>query len=119
MQFADQPYFITVNSITEQTAFARTLAANGRVAATRQRFLIPISTNAKNILLGSLGLIPFATYTEAPTVTYQPMQGTTFTRQMVLPVSLPKIFLLYRSGWSAARLMRVMVQSIGVLKNAP
>ena len=119
MQYGDRPYFVGVASITASTSFARGLSLNGTRATTKQSFLTPFPSNPSGILFQSGTLSPNISYAETPTITYTPLQGSTFTRQMLLPVSLEKISLLIHSGWSPARVLRLTTQSIGVLKNAP
>jgi len=58
-------------------------------------------------------------YTERPTITYTPLQGDQFVTQLMSPVDLDTILLLYHSGWSIERIFRVCLQSINGVKNAP
>ena len=56
---------------------------------------------------------------ENPTVTYTPLQGEQFVTQLMSPVSLETLLLLYHSGWSIDRVFRVTLQSINDVRNAP
>jgi len=60
-----------------------------------------------------------AGYTERPTITYTPLQGDKFVRQLMKPIDINIILLLYHSGWSVERIFRVCLQSINGVRNAP
>jgi len=52
-------------------------------------------------------------YSERPTVTYTPIEGDTFVKQMLAEVNLNSFVLLYRSGWPITTLCHVLVERIG------
>lgn len=54
-----------------------------------------------------------AGYSERPTVTYTPIEGDTFVKQMLAEVNLNSFVLLYRSGWPITTLCHVLVERIG------
>jgi len=54
-----------------------------------------------------------AGYSERPTVTYTPIEGDTFVKQMLAEVDLSSFVLLYRSGWPITMLCHVLVEKIG------
>lgn len=56
---------------------------------------------------------------ESPTMTYTPLQGEEFVKQMLEPIELEILLLLTYSGWSVERAMRLLVQSINGIPNAP
>jgi len=58
-------------------------------------------------------------FMEIPTVTYTPLVGERFVQHMLTPVEVPTLVLLYHSGWSVGRLLRLGVQRIGPVHNAP
>jgi len=62
---------------------------------------------------GNWGVNAGAGYSERPTVTYTPIEGDTFVKQMLAEVNLSSIVLLYRSGWPVTMLCHVMVERIG------
>jgi len=65
------------------------------------------------------GVIGSLSYEEQPTITYLPLQGERFVRQLLTPISPDQIELLYYSGWSIDRILRVCVQRLGSFRNAP
>ena len=60
-----------------------------------------------------------AGYSERPTVTYTPIEGDTFVKQMLAEVNLSSFVLLYRSGWPITMLCHVLVERIGLRSNHP
>ena len=59
------------------------------------------------------GLNASGAYAERPTVTYTPIEGDTFVKQMLAEVNLNSFVLLYRSGWPITTLCHVLVERIG------
>ena len=104
LRYRDTPYFLEVSSIA--TTFDFTASASGSA-------LLPSSES--NIYDLGTGL----SFSEQPTVSYTPLQGEGFVTQLMSPVDLNTIILLYRSGWSVERIFQVCLQSINGVKNAP
>lgn len=117
MQFGDRPYFLGVDSITLNSVLS---ASAGNV------FPLYTITGTNNVpegqpyaLTNTVALSPNISVTDSPTIVYTPLQGEKFTRQLLTPISVEDIFLLIRSGWSVARVLRVTVEGVGDLRNAP
>jgi len=58
-------------------------------------------------------------YIERPTITYAPLHGERFGRQLLAPIELRDLLLLYHSGWAIDRIFKLYVQQLGRLPNAP
>lgn len=58
-------------------------------------------------------------FSEKPTVTYVPLQGEKFVKQLMAPIPLENLFLLAQSGWSLGRVLRCCAQSLEDVRNAP
>jgi len=104
LRYRDTPYFLEVATVS--TAFDLTAAASAIAS-------LPESADRTYDLGAGIS------YSEQPTVTYTPLQGDEFVTQLMSPVDLNTILLLYHSGWSVERIFRVCVQSLNGLKNAP
>ena len=104
LRYRDTPYFLEVSSVA--TTFDFTASAAGAVS-------LPES-ESKVYDLGA-GI----SFSEQPTVSYTPLQGEDFVRQLMSPIDLNTIILLYHSGWSVERIFRVCLQSINGIPNAP
>jgi hypothetical protein len=61
----------------------------------------------------------FPKYEDKPTITYQPLQGDKFVKNILEQISLDVILLLNNSGWSVERILRLCVQDINGIRNAP
>ncbi len=59
-----------------------------------------------------------ATYTDKPTITYQPLAGEKFARSLMASIPVSGILLLIRSGYPADLVLRLCVNSINGLQNA-
>jgi hypothetical protein len=53
----------------------------------------------------------------APTITYTPIEGNTFSRQLMAEVEANTFVLLFRAGWPMRLLGSVLVESVGNLYN--
>ena len=104
LKYRDTPFFLEVSSIASQL----TLRSNASVNATLEK--------AQNAIFG---LGAGMALEERPTVTYAPLQGEKFIMRVLSPISLETIALLYHSGWSIERILRLTLQRIHNLKNAP
>jgi hypothetical protein len=58
-------------------------------------------------------------YSTQPTVTYTPLQGEDFSQRFLSPLSLDRLMLLYRSGWPLKPILRLCIQRLNQVKNAP
>ncbi|GJQ58974.1 MAG: alternate F1F0 ATPase, F1 subunit alpha [Candidatus Scalindua sp. AMX11] len=61
----------------------------------------------------------FPKYEDKPTITYQPLQGEKFVKNILEQISLDVLVLLNNSGWSVERIFRLCVQDINGIQNAP
>ena len=57
-------------------------------------------------------------YSEKPTITYLPLQGSNYVRNVLSPIQPEIILLLTRSGWSIERLLRLTTNKINGINNA-
>ncbi|UCG55725.1 MAG: hypothetical protein JSU70_12740 [Phycisphaerales bacterium] len=104
LRYRDTPYFLEVASVA--TTFDLTASTAGAVELTEADSY-------------TYGIETGISYSEQPTVTYTPLQGDEFVTQLMSPVDLNTLLLLYHSGWSIERIFRVCLQSMNGLKNAP
>jgi len=104
LRYRDAPYFMEVASVSTSFVFDASASASASV---------PESAATVYGMGAGVG------YTERPTITYTPLQGDKFVKQLMSPVDLDTILLLYHSGWSIERIFRTSLQSINGLRNAP
>jgi hypothetical protein len=104
LKYRDTPYFLEVASVSSSLEYETT----GQVGADFSES----SRTSYNLGIG-------ARFMEIPTITYTPLQGDQFVTQLMSPVDLKTLLLLYHSGWSVERIFRVALQNINGVKNAP
>ncbi|CDZ78340.1 hypothetical protein BN59_02650 [Legionella massiliensis] len=116
MQYGDRPYFLTVDNITSNTVLnVSSGGSNYNYTAERTNAVGLITKTFTN----SVGVTsPSASLTESPTIIYSPLQGDKFTTQMLTPIQLKNVYLLVRSGWSLARVLRITTEELGKFQNA-
>lgn len=104
LKYRDVPMFLEVGSVSAQMNYTVGIGGSGS--------FVPSSkpSGAMNMTLG---------YAEKPTVSYAPLQGEKFIQQLLTPISLDRLALLYHSGWSVERLFRLCVQRLNNVRNAP
>jgi hypothetical protein len=104
LKYRDTPYFLEVNSVAAQFKFR----ANAGTDATVQ-----------NGVKALFGFSAGTSIEETPTVSYAPLQGEQFIQRFLAHIPLQNVFLLTRSGWSFERILRVCLERVGNLQNAP
>ena len=104
MRYADAPVFLDVSSIINSYSVAG--KANGSVT-------LPSEINPNVLALGGEG-----SWSNTPTVTYQPLMGDRFTKSLLQPVPPSAVFQLMQGGWPADLVLRTVVTSINGLRNS-
>nr|VFK24058.1 MAG: hypothetical protein BECKMB1821G_GA0114241_100716 [Candidatus Kentron sp. MB]VFK34103.1 MAG: hypothetical protein BECKMB1821I_GA0114274_10615 [Candidatus Kentron sp. MB]VFK76740.1 MAG: hypothetical protein BECKMB1821H_GA0114242_10725 [Candidatus Kentron sp. MB] len=105
LRYADNPVFLEVASIS--TSFTWNQGLDAKITEVQ-----PQGAGDQIELGGSLG------YSERPTITYTPLGGANFVRNVLTPVELDSLLLLSHSGWSIERLLRVMANRMNGVENA-
>lgn len=103
LRYADAPVFLEVSSIINS------YSVGGKASAGAT---LPSNTNPDVFSLGTEG-----TWSNTPTVTYQPVLGDKFTKSMLQPVPPVAIFQLMQGGWPADLVFQTVVGSINGLRN--
>jgi hypothetical protein len=102
LKYRDTPVFLELGSITSQLTFE----GGGEAGAELQ----------KDADLWKLGFS--ARFSSQPTITYAPLQGERFAQQLLSPLKIETLMLLYRSGWPLKRVLSLCVQRLGRVENA-
>ena len=105
LKYHDTPFFLEVNSVSSQFK----LNSEASISATLKEQQTP----------ETVGLSGKLNFTEQPTVTYLPLHGNDFIQRLLKPISIDTIILLANSGWSIERLLRLTVDNINGIPNAP
>jgi hypothetical protein len=104
LRHADAPVFLEVGSIINSYTLGGTATAQAAIASR-------IEPNV--FTLGGTG-----SWSNTPTVTYQPVFGDKFTKSMLHPIPPASIFQLLQGGWPATLVFRTVVGSVNGLRNS-
>jgi len=58
-------------------------------------------------------------YSEQPTITYAPLQGEAYVSRIIAEVTLSRLGPLYSGGWHIDRMLRILLERAGDLRNDP
>jgi hypothetical protein len=104
MRYADPPVVLEVSSIINSYSIA------GKGSLGTAQLSAP---GVDSVTLGVEG-----SWSNTPTVTYQPVVGDRFTRSLLQPVPPAAVFQLLQGGWPTNVVLPVVVNSINGLRNA-
>lgn len=104
LRYRDTPLFLEVGSVVSQ--YTATTDVGATVAGA--------TTSSDLAFGGSAGW----SWSEKPTVSYTPLQGSEFVERLLKPISPGTILLLSGAGWSIERLLLCCVGGINDLDNA-
>src|SRR5271167_4427116 len=109
LRYVDMPIFLEVAQV---------------IAGYQLQSAIGGSFNAGNFTAGIVG--PFTavgsanaagTYTDRPTVIYQPLTGVDFLKRLMTPIPPSSVLFVLQAGYDAERIMPIMLNSINGLNN--
>lgn len=109
LRYADMPIFLEVAQV---------------IAGYQLQSAIGGSFTGGNFNAGLIG--PFtasgtatagATYTDRPTVVYSPLTGVDFLKRLMTPIPPSSVMFMLQTGYSAARVMPILLDSINGLSN--
>lgn len=104
LRYTDSPFFLSVNNVVSQFSFGSDISVN-------------VNNQAPPPAIIGTGNAAFS-YSEAPTITYTPLQGEEYITKLLTPINLSVIYMMLRTGWSMNHVLRVTVQRFGKLNNA-
>ena len=99
LRYSEVPVFLAVNSVLTQYNYAGTVGVSGSTSTSE----VGIGTNFS--------------YVERPTITYTPLTGQEFARQLIAPVTSDLVFSLVQSGWPPDQLLIMTLQRLNDLEN--
>jgi hypothetical protein len=103
IRYGDTPIFLDVSSIINQ--YVLETEFNGGFS---WNAFLP--TDSQNVSVRSR-------YSDRPTITYNPMTGEKFTRNLLTPIPPASILALVQGGWPVDRILQICVQSINGIDN--
>ena len=105
-RYRDTPLFVDIGGVVAQ------YTVSGEVSASP--VLQKLGGDKNEYGFGLSG-----SFSERPTITYEPLKGEEFAQRLLSPISPVTLILLSHSGWSIERLLLCCVQQINDLRNAP
>ena len=109
LRYADMPIFLEVAQVIAgyqlQSALSGSFALGNFTASLIDR------------LTATGGATAASTYTDRPTVVYQPLTGVDFLKRLMTPIPPSSVLFMLQSGYAADRIMPIMLDSINGLNN--
>ena len=105
LKYRDNPTFLQVSSISTNLQWGGSAGVN-----------VPVG----NTIYSAENLVPLSAgtnYVENSTVTYTTLTGEAFVRQMLTPIPIETLSLLFQAGWPIDTVFRLVVQEINDLEN--
>jgi hypothetical protein len=106
LRYADNPAFLKVNSVSTSFNWKEGFGLDGSIFES--------DAVGKN----NIGIRGNTEYIEKPTISYSPLSGADFVKNVLTPIDHQVILLLARSGWSLERILRLTVNKINHINNA-
>ena len=103
LRYSDAPVFLDVSSIIGQ--YGVEMQLNG--LASWNAFL---PTDSQTVTAGTR-------YVDRPTITYSPLSGDKFTRNLLTPIKPSAVLGLVEAGWPVDRVFNISIQSINGIRN--
>lgn len=107
LRYEDVPVFLAVNSVLTQYVYSANAGVQGTAALND-----PVTTLGSSVG-GNAGI----RYIERPTITYSPLSGDDFSKQLLTPIPSGLIFSLVQSGWPAEELLTMSLERINNIIN--
>lgn len=107
LRYLDSIDFLQITSITAQ----KTVEGSGTGSLS---LFNPYRAQTGGSTLGST-----VSYTDAPTVSFTPLQGATFTKNLLTPVSLKSVFYLTTTGWNIEKILLLSLEKMRSFYNQP
>jgi hypothetical protein len=105
LRYRDAPLFLSVTSISTQFEFNAALGVEG--------------TSSWSPGSDAVGADAGISYSERPTISFSIMGGEEFEKRLLTPLGVASISLLAESGWRGDRVLRLTVENLNWLRNAP
>ncbi len=109
-RYGDAPVFLDVASVINQYAFE----AQGNVGAVWES---PLRSNFPVPWGNSLALGGTGRYRDQPTITYNPITGEKFTRNLMTPIPPASVLTLVQAGYPIDLVFRALVQAVNGIDN--
>jgi hypothetical protein len=110
LRYADTPVFLEVSSVISSYQLQSQVSLLGTVSSNLTPNLP--DTVGRGATLGASG-----TYIDKPTITYTPLQGDKFTRELLRPMAPAALFQLIQAGYPVDSVFQLTVRAINGVYN--
>lgn len=105
MRYRDVPVFLAVSSVLTQYVYTGVVGVIGASGSSLGDPQFSVGGNAN------------LRYFERPTITYSPLTGEEFAKQLLTPIPSETIFSLIQSGWPADHLLTMSLERLNTVEN--
>ena len=109
LRYADMPIFLEVAQVIAGYQLQSTLGTSFTAGNFNAAVIGPFTATGNATAAG--------TYTDRPTVIYQPLTGVDFLKRLMTPIPPSSVLFMIQSGYAADRIMPIMLDSINGLNN--
>jgi len=109
LRYADMPIFLEITQVIAGYQLQSALTGSFTLGN--------FTTNLIDRLTAAGTATAGGTYTDRPTVVYSPLTGVDFLRRLMTPVPPSSVLFMLQSGYSAERIMPIMLDSINEVNN--
>jgi len=110
LRYADMPIFLEVAQVIAGYQLQSTIGASFTAGNFNASTIGPFTATGNATAAG--------TYTDRPTVVYQPLTGVDFLKRLMTPIPPSSVLFVLQSGYSADRVMPIMLDAINGINNA-
>ncbi len=109
LRYADMPVFLEVSQVIAGYQLQSTIGAGFTAGNFTAGVVGPFTATGTAAASGS--------YTDRPTVIYSPLTGVDFLKRLMTPIPPSSVLFMLQSGYSARRVMPIMLDSMNGLEN--
>jgi hypothetical protein len=113
LKYRDSPFFLNINSVTASFSMGADIGVGADLAVDVDQDSVRLGDG--RVIKPNIGM----RYSQNPTISYTPLQGEEFLKNILTPIPLEAILILAQSGWRIDRIFAICVERINSLKNAP
>jgi hypothetical protein len=107
LRYFDPPTFLDISSIINQYGIENQISADAR-------WYWPMpSTSSRNTGFGG-----YSRYSDKPTITYTPLSGQKFTKNLLTPIPPAAVISLIQNGWPIDTIFFLTVKTVNGVSNA-
>lgn len=110
LKYRDSAFFLNINSVTASFAMGGDIGVSGEYGVDWKRGIGDGRVVSPNIGMN---------YSQAPTISYTPLQGEEFLENVLTPIPIEALLMLTQSGWKIDRVFAICIERINDLYNAP